>query len=128
MDFITLEDIDDNILTCRESDVAYANDSLLAKARAFGLAEGDILLPCGARVKRLGIALACRQCAAAMVGSDTTVMVNGQRGDDVYLQKYKVYDDLVKSLGASLSFSDFAIEGTESAGKGGVGMIRLYRA
>ena len=128
MEFITLEDIDDNILTCKDSDVDYANDFLLSLATSYGLEEGDILTPCRMRVKRLGIAIACRECAAAMIGSDTTVMVNGQRGDDVYMQKYKVYAELVKEFESSLSFADFAADGTESAGKGGVGMVRLYRA
>lgn len=128
MEFITLADIDDNILHCRASDIDYANSCLLTKALAYGLRGDEIRMPCSARVRQLGTAIACRMCAASMVGSDSTVMMNGQRSDDVYLQKYRIYDELVKSLSSSLDFSDFAAENVESAGKGGVGMIRLYRA
>lgn len=128
MEFITLDDISDNVLTCREADIEYANDYLYRKAKSFGLADGEIKLPCTATIKQLGTAVACRECAIAMVGSDTTVMVDGSRSDDIYLQKYKIYKDLASSIEGSLSYSDFAIEDTDVAGKGGVGVIRLSRA
>jgi len=128
MDFISLNDIQDSILNCTDDDVSFANDRLEAKAKSFGLTDDEIVSPCRESVKQLGTAIACRQCALRMIGSDTTVMINGQRGDDIFLQKYKTYAEQVKTLSASMDFTDFAGEETESAGKGGVGMIRLYRA
>lgn len=128
MDFITLDDVHDNILTCRESDVTYANDYLLHKAEAYGLAEDDIQLPCSPLIAQLGAAVACRTCAAAMVGSDSTATFDGTRKDDIYLQKYNIYKDLVAGLESSLSYADFAKSGTSEAGKGGVGVIRLSRS
>jgi hypothetical protein len=128
MDFITLDDIQDNILVCRTEDVNYANDYLLRKAQSFGLADDELASPCSPTVRNLGAAVACMQCAASMVGSDTTVMTDGSRGEDVYLQKYNVYKALVASIEGSLSYADFAKSGVSLAGKGGVGVIRLSRA
>lgn len=128
MEFITLDDISDNVLTCRAADIEYANDYLYRKAKSFGLADDEIRLPAIATIKQLGVAVACRECAIAMVGSDTTVMVDGSRSDDIYLQKYKIYKELASSIEGSLSYSDFAVDNTDVAGKGGVGVIRLSRA
>ena len=128
MDFVALDDVHDNILTCRESDITYANDCLLHKAESFGLAEDDLAVPCSPVIRQLGAAVACRVCAAAMVGSDSTVMMDGSRKDDIYLQKYNIYKELVTGLERSLSYADFAKPGTDTAGKGGVGVIRLSRS
>jgi hypothetical protein len=128
VDFITAENVADNILTCRDADIAYANDYLHRLAHGFGLDDGDIKLPAREVVKRLGSAIACRECAASMVGSDATVMVDGSRSEDIYLQKYKVYADLAKNIEKGMTYEDFAITGVDSSGKGGVGVIRLSRA
>lgn len=128
MEFITTNDIADNILNCSISDIAYANDYLYRLANVFGLSEADIQIPARAVVRRLGSAIACRECAASMIGSDTTVMTDGSRSDDIFLQKYKVYAQLEKDLEKGLTFSDFAIDGTDSQGKGGIGVIRLSRS
>ena len=80
-------------------------------------------------MKKLGAAVACRECAAAMVGSDATVMVGGgNRSDDIYLQKYNLYRSTVKDLENRLDYRDFAVDGTTESGKEGVGTIRLSRA
>lgn len=129
MEFITAADNTDNILIWRESDVAFANDYLLSLATSFGLTDAEIELPPRNLVKKLGAAVACRECAAAMVGSDTTVMVGGgNRSDDIYLQKYNLYRATVKDLENRLDYRDFAVDGTTESGKGGVGTIRLSRA
>lgn len=128
MEFITIEDNSDNILTWQESNVVLANDYLLALAKGFGLTEEEIQLPPKPLVKRLGAAVASRECAASMVGSDTTVMLGGNRTEDIYLQKYNLYHSTVKDLESRLSYADFAVPGTEESGKGGVGTIRLSRA
>lgn len=128
MDFITLDDVHDNILTCRESDVTYANDYLLRKAESFGLGEDDLASPCSPVICQYGAAVACRSCAAAMIGSDSTVTMDASRNDDIYLQKYNVYKELVAGIEASLSYADFAKSGTDAAGKGGIGVIRLSRS
>ena len=127
MQFISEEDNSDSVLNWNESDIAFANDFLLAKAKGLGLAEEEILLPPRNIVKRLGCAVACRECAIGMIGNDPTIMVNGGRQEDIYMQKYEVYRALIKDLSSSLSYADFAIEGTSAAGKGGVGTIRLSR-
>jgi len=128
MEFITAADNTDNILIWRESDVAFANDYLLSLATSFGLTDAEIELPPRNLVKKLGAAVACRECAAAMVGSDTTVMRDGSRGEDIYLQKYNLYRSTVKDLENRLDYRDFAVDGTTESGKGGVGTIRLSRA
>lgn len=84
--------------------------------------------PASRRVVRLGAVLACRECALDMVGSDTTVMADNRRSDDIYLQKYKLYDELVKDLESKLDFTDFANDDVQPQGKGGVGIIDITRA
>lgn len=76
MDFITAADITDTILTCRDCDIQYANDYLHRLAFSFSLSDSDIQLPARPVVKQLGCAVACRECAAAMVGSDTGYVKN----------------------------------------------------
>lgn len=126
MEFITEADNTDNILTWRESDIEAANDYLLSLARKYGLTDELILIPPRSGIKRLGVAVACRECAASMVGSDATVSVNG-RSEDIYLQKYNLYRSMVKDLASNLGFEDFAVENTSAEGKGGVGIIRVSR-
>lgn len=128
MEFITLADITDNILTCRDCDVDYANDYLHRLAASFSLSDADIQLPPRLAIKQLGKAVACRECAASMVGSDTTVMVDGSRSEDIYFQKYKMYVQMAKDLESRMTYADFAIDGIDGSGKGGVGVIRLSRA
>lgn len=128
MDFISATDITDNILTCRDCDIGYANDYLHRLATSFSLVDDEIAIPASSIVKRLGVAIACRECASSMVGSDTTVMVDGSRQEDIYFQKYKIYLQLAKSIEDSLNYTDFAVSGTDADGKGGVGIINLSRA
>ena len=129
LEFITVEDCStDNILTCEESDITYANSYLETLALGFGLAEDEIAIPCSEIIKRFGVVVAYRTRALAMVGSDATVMVDGNRSDDIYLQKYKLYNELADKLEAKLDYASFAVENTSGAGKGGVGIIRLSRA
>lgn len=128
MKYVTVADIHDEVLNCRSEDLEYANAFLSRLARNYGVDEQEAQIPPSAVIKRLGAAVACRECAAAMVGQDTTVMVNGIRTDDVYLQKYHLYRDVVNDLQKGLSYADFAKHGTLSAGKGGVGVISLSRS
>lgn len=127
MEFISIYDINDNILTCRESDIDYANDYLRRLAISFGLSEEELQTPARASIKQLGKAVACRECAAAMIGSDTTVMVDGNRTEDVYYRKYQMYVQLAKDLETRITYADFAVTGTDASGKGGVGVIKLSR-
>nr|DAH62233.1 MAG TPA: hypothetical protein [Caudoviricetes sp.] len=129
MEFITVEDCtSDNILMVEESDVAYANTCLEATAKGMGLAEEEIAIPASALVKHYGTVLAYRERALSMIGSDATVMADGSRSEDIYYQKYKLYDALAKELEGKLDYSSFALDGTDGSGKGGVGIIRLSRA
>ncbi len=130
MEFITIEDCNtDNILTCEEVDVKNANDYLTKLATTgFGLALAEIAMPTSPTVKQLGIYKAYQLRAMAMVGSDTTVMVDGSRGSDIYKQKYEMYSTMFKNLKAELDYSDFAKDEVGGAGKGGVGVIRMTRA
>ncbi|SUP42252.1 hypothetical protein [Veillonella criceti] len=128
MDYIDFSDITDNILVCEPSDILFANEYLHRLAKTYGLSDDEIMLPAKTTVVRLGAAIACRERALAMVGSDTTVMVDGHRQDDIYLQKYKLYADMVTTIEKRLSYTDFAIDGVNQQGKGGVGVISLTRA
>ena len=129
MDFIILDDCTtDNILTCEQNDVDSANDYLAKMAAGFGLSENEVKIPCGDTVKRLGIMKAYQIRALAMVGSDTTVMMDGRRSEDIYLQKYNLYTNAIKEMTAGIDYSDFAVDGTSGSGKGGIGIIHLSRA
>ncbi len=126
--FVTIDDITDNILIPVDKHIEYANSYLTDKAYSFNLVIDEIRFPPSDRVKRLGAMLACRECALDMVGSDTTVMTDGRRTDDIYLQKYKLYNELINDLEKQLGFEDFAADDVEPQGKGGIGIIHLSRA
>lgn len=126
--FITIDDITDNILNVAATHIEYANSYLTDLAYSFNLTIDDMRFPASRRVVRLGAVLACRECALDMVGSDTTVMADNRRSDDIYLQKYKLYDELVKDLESKLDFTDFANDDVQPQGKGGVGIIDITRA
>lgn len=126
--FITIDDITDNILNPLDKHIEYANSYLTDKAYSFNLVIDEIRFPPSNRVKRLGALLACRECALDMVGSDTTVMTDGKRTEDIYLQKYKLYDELIQDLESKLGFEDFATDDVAPQGKAGVGIINLSRA
>lgn len=129
MEFITNQDcVSDNILEVSEHDVDYANMTLEMIAKNYGLSEDDILLPARDMVKHLGTVLAYREQALSLIGSDPTVMTDGTRNEDIYYQKYKLYDALATKLEGKLDYSAFAADSVDGSGKGGVGIIRLSRA
>lgn len=126
--FITIDDITDNILICNDNHIEGANAFLNELALSFNLKPEEIRFPPRLNVKRLGIYYACKECALEMVGSDTTVMMDGKRTDDIYLQKYNLYNQLFKDLKSEIGFEDFAVDDVDLSGKKGIYILPIFRA
>lgn len=126
-EFATAADITDSVLAGRvtEAQLSGANEAMTRLAAAFGITEAAVT-PMG---KRLAVAIACRDCCLGLVGTDATVQMDGNRADDIYERKYKLYAELVSDLEKDITAADFK-DGTEEEGDGGawVQTINLTRA
>ena len=116
MDFITASDITDAILTGRvtEGNLSLANEAIVRLAATYGVTEAEIVP--SDLLRRYGIMEACRACCLELVGTDATVQL-GNRQDDIYERKYKLYDDQIKGILKDLTVSDFT-GGKENKGGG----------
>jgi hypothetical protein len=126
-EYITLSDINDEILPCAESDVLAANSFIERAAFSLGVEPASIATPAPFIVKRLGICFACYNRALLLVGTDATVIFDGARGqtgEDIYAQKRKIYLDETQRIQDSLTAGDFT--GARDGGSGRV--VNLCRA
>lgn len=121
MEFITLDDVRDNVLQVTEEDIKEANEYVLATAVSIGTDVADIKLPANYMVKRLGIVFACYNRCLLSVGSDATVVFEGNRNNDVFAQKLEFYKNELNELTAELRTYDFTGIASKST-------INLWRA
>lgn len=124
MDYITVSDIQDEILQCTDDDIAMGNDTIEHLAQKLGVSE--IPLPVKAIVKRLGVVSACYNRCLMQAGTDPTTVFNGAGGvenSDVYAQKLKLYKAEMQRLMETITAADFGV-----AGGGGRSTISLYRS
>lgn len=124
MDYITVNDVQDEILQCTVSDIAMGNDTIEHLAQKLGVSE--ITVPVQAIVKRLGVASACYNRCLMKAGTDPTTVFNGANGvenSDVYAQKLKLYRAEMQRLMQTITAADFGV-----SGGGGRSTIPLYRS
>lgn len=108
VEFITLEDVTDEIVECTVSDVADANDYLLNVAKRFGVNEARIKQPPVYSVKRLGVVYALYICCVRNIGKDNIVALDTESTRvDIYAQKAKFFKAELDKLEKTLSASDF---------------------
>ena len=108
VEFITLEDVTDEIVSCTEADVAEANEYLLNVAKRFNVNEARIVLPPVYSVKRLGVVYALYICCVRNIGKDNIVSLNTESTRvDIYAQKAKFFKAELDLLEKTLSSADF---------------------
>lgn len=114
MDYITLLDIQDEILACTDEDVAAGNEYIEHAAARVGVKPGQIELPVRFNVKRLGVCFACYNRCLLSVGTDpTAVFESGKYAEstDIYAQKLKFYKAELERLADTVLAADFTGEG-----------------
>ena len=124
MEYISLDDIRDEILQCTDDDLTMGNDTIEHLASKLGVSE--IKLPVKAIVKRLGVASACYNRCLMQAGTDPTATFNGANGmenSDIYAQKLKLYKAEMQRLLETITSADFGVTG----GRGRCS-IALYRS
>lgn len=108
VEFITLEDVTDEIVECTESDVTDANDYLLNVAKRFSVSEARIKMPPVYSVKRLGVVYALYICCVRNIGKDNIVSLDTESTRvDIYAQKAKFFKAELDRLEKTLSAADF---------------------
>lgn len=111
MNYITLDDIFDEMLTCTNEDIDVGNDMIVREARRL---NAEIEEPITAIVKRLGVCAACYNRCLMQVGTDPTTVFNGANGvenSDVYAQKLKMYRTEMERIVSTLTAEDFGTAG-----------------
>lgn len=124
MDYISLDDIKDEILQCTADDVAMGNDTIEHLANKLGVSK--IIVPVKAIIKRLGVVSACYNRCLMQAGTDPTTVFNGAGGaenSDVYGQKLKMYKAEMQRLTETITTADFGVSGGR-----GRSTISLYRS
>lgn len=115
MDFITLQDVNDEIVTCVQADVDDANMFLLNVAKKNGVNEAKIVTPPVYTVKRLGVVYALYVACVRNIGKDNLTSLDTESTrDDIYAQKAKLFKEEIEALQKSISAADF-IDGNASA-------------
>lgn len=112
MQFITIDDVQDDILRVNENDIDEANAFATDAGVRLGVAESDFIQPARYLTRRLAIVYACYMSALRSVGTDGSVIFNGQENVDIYAQKLKFYRDELNGITERLTASDFATKKT----------------
>ena len=108
MDFITLADTTDEIVTCTQADVDQANDALTEIAHRMLVKEEEIITPVAFTAKRLGIAYALYIAAVREIGKDNLTSLDSQSTRmDIYAQKAKWFKEELDKLEKEIKASDF---------------------
>ena len=122
MDFITLADTTDEIVTCTQADVDQANDALLEIAHRMLVEDVKIVTPVAFTVKRLGIVYALYIAAVREIGKDNLTSLNTESTRmDIYAQKAKFFKEELDKLEKEVRASDFT--GEE---KGNFATVRMW--
>ena len=108
MDFITLEDTADEIVTCTQKDVDEANDALMEIARRMLIEDTKIVLPVAFTAKRLGAVYALHMAAVRSIGKDNLTSLNTESTRmDIYAQKAKFFQEEIDRLEKEIKAADF---------------------
>lgn len=112
MKFVTIDDIYDDVISVKESDIDEANEYVTGIGTRLGVAEGDFVHPARYIARRLASVYALYLASLRAVGTDGSVIFNGQENVDIYAQKLKYFRAEVERIEARLTASDFAQEKT----------------
>ena len=108
MNFITLNDVNDEIVTCVQADVDDANMFVLNVAKKDGVNEAKIVIPPVYTVKRLGIVYALYVASVRSIGKDNLTSLDTESTrEDIYAQKAKLFKEEIEALQKSISAADF---------------------
>lgn len=125
MNFITLEDVVDDIVNCSESDIEEANSYLLNIAKRFRVKEARIKIPAVYTVKRLGCVYALYIACIRCIGTDNIVALDTESArSDIYAQKAKFFKDEMDRIEKNLSAADFIDKDGE---RGGCWNVPIWR-
>ena len=128
MDFITLEDVNDEIVECTQDDIAEANSYLLIVSQRLNVKEDRIVTPAAYTVKRLGVVYALYIACVRSVGKDNLTSLDTESTrNDIYAEKARFYREEWKLLEKSITAADFT-GGNNGSGLGGVCSIPVWRA
>lgn len=107
-EFVKESDIADEVLRGRVTaeQIAGANEHMNRLAAVYGVLNA-VARPL---TKRLAVLIACRDCCLSFVGTDPTVAIDGNRQDDVYERKYKLYRQQAEDITKMLTRADFMKE------------------
>ena len=108
MDFITLNDVNDEIVDCTQADVDEANSYLMVVSKRLNVKEERIVTPAAYTVKRLGVIYALYIACVRSIGKDniTSLDTESLRGD-IYAQKARYFTEEMKAIEKTISASDF---------------------
>ena len=108
MDFITLADTTDEIVTCTQADVDQANDALMEIAHRMLVKEVEIVTPVAFTAKRFAIVYALYIAAVREIGKDNLTSLNTESTRmDIYAQKAKLFKEELDKLEKEVRASDF---------------------
>lgn len=116
MNIIIIDDVRDDVLTVTENDITDANRFTTDVGVRLGVAEENFTFPPRYTVRRLAIAYACYLAALRSVGTDGSVIFNGQEGVDIYAQKLKYYGAEVEAITSNIIAGDFS-DAKKTAGR-----------
>lgn len=108
MDFITLNDVVDDIVQCTQSDVHQANELLLGIAKRLRISNERIVLPAVYTVKRLGCVYALYIACTRSMGRDNLTSLNTEAlRQDIYAQKREAFKTELERLEEQMEADDF---------------------
>lgn len=108
MDFITLNDVVDDIVQCTQSDVDQANEFLLGIAKRLRISNERIVLPAVYTVKRLGCVYALYIACTRSMGRDNLTSLNTEAlRQDIYAQKREAFKTEMERLEEQMEADDF---------------------
>ena len=113
MDFITLNDVVDDIVQCTQNDVDEANSFLMGIAKRLRISNERIVLPPVFTVKRLGCVYALYIACTRSMGRDNLTSLDTQAlRQDIYAQKREAFkvelDKLMEEVDAEDFTQDYA--------------------
>lgn len=103
-EYIREDDIADQLLINRVTDqeIADANKYVDRIAAAYNVKKVTVT----PMAKKLAVAVASRDCCLHLIGTDASAMI-GDRQEDTYSIKYKIYASLVEDLRGRILKADF---------------------
>lgn len=127
MDLITLDDVNDEIVTCTQEDVDEANSYLTIVAKRLNVKEERIITPAAHTVKRLGVIYALYIACVRSIGKDNlTSLDTDSTRNDIYAVKARFYREEWKAMEKSMTAADFTGKNSTD-GLGGIFSVPVWR-